>query len=328
MVESRQIDLWRDVPPASLLSGNESGFPEAYIFPSGRQALSRALLQLGLSRSKRVACPEWSSHCLLSAVARHATPVPMREVVQKKLTVDAILLYDQWGWSAPKTSWERLSEMFPSTLLIWDRVDSADFFCRTDLPLPSIAAEVSSLSKVLGLSGGGLLRCGKRYIEYQSDPLSQLTQQILRSGNELLDTFEYKEYLKNHKQVLHPDLLRWVRHNSLSTVLQDEGAIRRRNLCKLMESGCAQGWEPWMKVSVEEGSTAANIAPLFRAKNLQEMGRAIKHLREQHGLTATNYHFNWSGDPLFPKYEMCLALPVHGLVTNFEDIVADLAPIC
>jgi len=34
--------------------------------------------------------------------------------------------------------------------------------------------------------------------------------------------------------------------------------------------------------------------------------------------------FNWSGNPLRPDYEPSLALPVHGGVTEFGDIVAAL----
>lgn len=327
MVQPRQIELWRDVPPSSPIAGNDP-FPESCIFPSGRQALSHALLRIGLSRAKRVACPEWSSHCLLSAVARHATPVPMREVVQHKLAVDAVLLYEQWGWPMPTTAWERVAEEFPDTPLIWDRVDSTDFLSRTNLPSPLIAAEISSLSKMLGLPGGGLLRCREQYIQYQSEPLSHLTQQLMQSTESLADSFEYKEYLKNHKQFVHPNVLSWVRENSLSTALQDECAIRRLNFRKLQESRCTETWEPWMKIAVEEGSTAANIAPLLRGKSRVEVQKAVEWLQEGHRVFATEYHFNWSGDPLSPKYEPCLALPVHGLMTKLDDILADLKNNC
>jgi hypothetical protein len=252
----------------------------------------------------------------------------MREVVQHKLAVDAVLLYEQWGWPMPTTAWERVAEEFPDTPLIWDRVDSTDFLSRTNLPSPLIAAEISSLSKMLGLPGGGLLRCREQYIQYQSEPLSHLTQQLMQSTESLADSFEYKEYLKNHKQFVHPNVLSWVRENSLSTALQDECAIRRLNFRKLQESRCTETWEPWMKIAVEEGSTAANIAPLLRGKSRVEVQKAVEWLQEGHRVFATEYHFNWSGDPLSPKYEPCLALPVHGLMTKLDDILADLKNNC
>src|ERR1700733_6262368 len=94
-----QVELWRTTPPAHPVGGECSAFAAKHVFPSGRQALSQALLMAGLNRPKRVACPEWSSQCVLSAVSRHATPIPMAEVVRHDLPVDAILLYEQWGWA-------------------------------------------------------------------------------------------------------------------------------------------------------------------------------------------------------------------------------------
>src|SRR5881394_303531 len=97
MNRSSAIPLWRNVPPegcptaAMRLGAN-------FVFPSGRQALAFAVRRVGLDRRDRIALPEWSSHCVISAVSWHATPVPMREVLEFGIPVQAVLVYEQWGW--------------------------------------------------------------------------------------------------------------------------------------------------------------------------------------------------------------------------------------
>ena len=64
---------------------------------------------------------------MLNAVGQQATTIPMTEVVRNHIPVDAVLLYEQWGWPISANAWETVNETFPNALLIWDRVDSADF---------------------------------------------------------------------------------------------------------------------------------------------------------------------------------------------------------
>jgi hypothetical protein len=47
-------------------------------------------------------------------------------------------------------------------------------------------------------------------------------------------------------------------------------------------------------------------------------------LEARFGVISAMRPFNWSGNPRRPQYEMCLALPVHGGVTEFGEIVAAL----
>ena len=47
-------------------------------------------------------------------------------------------------------------------------------------------------------------------------------------------------------------------------------------------------------------------------------------LDQRYGVVSASRQFNWSGNPLRPEYEMCLALPVHGGLTEFGEIIATL----
>jgi hypothetical protein len=322
MAELEQGGLWRDAAPPNSGRDNCERFPANCIFPSGRQSLSHALLRAGLSRSARVACPEWSSHCVLSAIGHQATPIPMNEVVRNHIPVDAVLMYEQWGWPMSANGSETVNETFPNALLIWDRVDSADFLSRTQLPTPLIVADVTSLSKLLGLPGGGILRYRGEYSKYEQRLNSLLTQHLLKADEKLRNTLAYKEYFQNHREALHPDVLDWVQQNSLSDALHQECEARQRNLHLLLDTRCAARWEPWMRRAVEEGAPAG-IAPLFRGANLSKLHAIASRVRERHQITTAIYHFNWSGNPVSPSYELCLAFPVHGLTRDLESVLID-----
>ena len=113
------IPLWRNKPVVASSFAKEKIFPLENVFPSGRQALSYTLQHAGLSRNDRVAVPEWSSHCVISAIGKVATPIPFHEVVQHRIGVSAVLLYDQWGW--PTTSLELIKDISEITQYGRDR---------------------------------------------------------------------------------------------------------------------------------------------------------------------------------------------------------------
>ena len=260
---------------------------------------------------------------MLSAIGQQATPIPMTEVVRNHIPVDAILLYEQWGWPISANAWETLTETFPDSLLIWDRVDSADFLRRIQLPTPLIVADVTSLSKLLGLPGGGILRYRGEYSKYEQGLNSLLTQHLLKADEKLRNTLAYREYFQNHREALHPDVLDWVQQNSLADALVEESEARKRNLHLLLDTSCAARWEPWMRRAVEEGAPAG-IAPLFRGESSAKLTAIASRLQDRRQITSAIYHFNWSGNPVCPSYELCLAFPVHGLTRDLESVLIDL----
>ena len=322
MNHSSKIGLWRNAPPTDRDNSGER-FPTEFIFPSGRQALSHALSQAGMSRVKRVACPEWSSHCLLSAVSRYATPVPMKEVLHSGLAVDAVLIYEQWGWPLRTDVWEHLVERFPRVPLIWDRVDSADWLVQTAMPANEIVADITSLSKLLGLPGGGILRGKHGFEVYCKRPLSALTLMLMQTSGNVQDDFEGQEYFKNQGETVHPSAERWLRENSLAIALAGESAARQRNLKALQRTTLTQHWASWMKQAIADGA-CPGIVPLMSGAEAGAMEKALSRLETAHNITGARYHFNWSGNPLEPDYQPCLAFPVHGQVADIEPILAAL----
>jgi hypothetical protein len=249
----------------------------------------------------------------------------MNEAVRCGLTVDAVLIYEQWGWPSAAGTWPEIEQRFPGAVLIWDRVDSADYLVRTDWPSRQIVADLCSLSKLLGHAGGGLLRTPAEWVEFAAEEPSAVTRELLRAKNNdgLRESFEFKEYFRNQRQMVHPDVLRWMEANSLSEAVKGELAARQDNLLLVERSRLAEGWEPWMREAVAKGA-GPGIAPLMRGETRKELEAAVERLRQTHGVVTTLYHFNWSGDAVYPRYELCLPLPLHGQMGNIGDVIREL----
>jgi hypothetical protein len=272
-----------------------------------------------------VAFPEWSSHCVVSALGKYVTPVPMREAAEHNLKVDGILLYEQWGWGFPLLTWEQLAQKYRDTVLIVDRVDSGDFFRRTAIPVGEFksVAQVLSLWKVLGLPGGGLLYAESGYIEFEPDTafLSPITELLTRTPG-IEDRGDHDDYFKNQAQVLHPAVAKWLMQNSLLDAAEDERGARHENCLRLHNSSLGREWPAWMAEALDAGG-GPGIAPVLRGAADTELTEAVRAL-EHAGIHATVYHFDWSGNPLSPSYERCLALPVHGLMCDLESVLTVL----
>ena len=61
-------------------------------------------------------------------------------------------------------------------------------------------------------------------------------------------------------------------------------------------------------------------APVLRGVDPAVQWRAVACLARGWGLSSTVRLFNWTGDPLAPRFETCVALPIHGGVI---DVSAD-----
>lgn len=122
-------------------------FPNSYpvLFSSARAGITGIFEWLKLGREDRVWLPPYSSHCLLDAVSRFATPTSDL----KEQELKTILIYHQWGYLHPCAT---------SAVLI---EDSADTFCLPQAPLfPNNGRfELFSLPKIIGSAAGGLVFC-------------------------------------------------------------------------------------------------------------------------------------------------------------------------
>jgi len=316
---SMHVGLWRDHPRVCSV---RSGLAPEFVFPSARQAITAALRLAGFSRAHRVAVPEWSSHCVLSAVGWCATPLPMKEVFSASIPVDGLLIYEQWGWPLVPHAYASIEQHFTGRFIVWDRVDSGH--CMQPLPygFDSSAAQVISFSKLLGYSGGGLLRHQDSYVPVPPREISDFTRALLRLPAECRSSFEYKEAFKNFGEVLHPDAASEVRQNDIFTAIESERRDRISRVQELLDSLLTSDWPQWMRDAVTSGC-GPGIAPVLRGASKQVMQACIAALEEL-GIGAAVYHFNWSGDPLRPAYEPCLAVPVHGQVHSVKTLIATL----
>lgn len=322
---SARIPLWRDVPP-QVPATKEAGLAREFVFPSGRKALTFATRHAGLRRSDRIALPEWSSHCVISAAGWHATPVPMGEVISHGISVQAVLIYEQWGWPLFRSAYTEVEESFGHAIIIWDRVDTSHWSSPIGYEFPSNHLEVMSLSKSLGLVGGGLCRNGSEWMQAPQGVVSSSIATWLASDAERALTWECKEYFKDASEAPHPAVLQWVAENDIFAAFEQEKQCRRVNLKIVGDHFLAHDWPAWMHDAVDAGA-APGIVPLLREAPPDILHRAVATLFSNCGTQSAVYHFNWSGHPFAPRYEPCLAVPVHGQVDCMAEILETLERI-
>ena len=135
--------------------------------------------------------------------------------------------------------------------MVIDRVDSADFF-RRSIDCQDVV-EVLSLSKTLGLLGGGLARKSSRYCLFDSKAETAHTRHALDRVASGSPGEPYREFFKNSDQAIHPAVSKWVLANSVIDALENECARRQRNVRLMQISPLAYGWPQWMHEAVVRG---------------------------------------------------------------------------
>jgi hypothetical protein len=320
------IPLWRNTPPKTKNQEQPSSISDEYIFPSARQALSEALRTIGLKRNSRVALPEWSSHCVISSVAKIATPIPMHEVVKHNLQVDAILLYEQWGWHFSENLESVISEKFPQATVIIDRVDSADINNdkRQTLFPNNNQIDLISLSKLLGLDGGGLAKINGNYISFKDNHQDEkLSANLWNNIKNIQPKHSLMNIHKNELQTLHKNLDDWLKTNNLEEALETESQIRKSHLQNIHHTKISFYWPAWMFSALNNGASPG-IIPIFKDKTQKELEAIKSYILNTYNIETEIYNFNWSGDPIEPAYSPCLAFPIHGLINNMDRIMREL----
>ena len=78
-----------------------------------------------------------------------------------------------------------------------------------------------------------------------------------------------------------------------------------------------------MRLALNQGCMPG-IVPIMKGEteiNLQEKQNEILN---KYQIETSVYHFNWLNNSLEPAYEKCLAFPVHGMVTEIDEIINTL----
>ena len=281
------------------------------IYPSGRQALVRALEKHNLKRWHSVAIPRWSSACVLSSVSRVATPKPYVDQADVRSSSNAVLIYEQWGWERSESALSRLLKIVDSALVIFDRVDTCFGHAQTSL---SNAYEIYSLGKTLGSLGGGLLAlngtlCPPPQIHSSS------TDNIwdLASSGETTHVHVGRDYARAPS----PDLRALIQTGQgvVEQALAEQCAERKDKLALIADTSLSASWSPWMFEACERGVSPA-LAPLLRGADTERIKAAQKWLADVWSVETALYNFNYSVDLLEDGYEPCLALPLHAQVPS------------
>ena len=117
------------------------------LFSSARAGLYALVRHLELTRADLVWSPRFSSHCVIDAIARRATP----STWFRPDKLSAVLLIHQWGFL----------HKLPSPVSIPVIEDSADGLIRPGSAMFASGGrfELISLPKILGCFGGGVVFC-------------------------------------------------------------------------------------------------------------------------------------------------------------------------
>ena len=292
------------------------------VFPSGRQAVTHAIGALGGRRDCMVAVPEYSGHCLLTAVAKLATPAPITLATKSPNAVDIVLLYCQWGWEKPAAALTEVADHFPRAGLVVDRVDSLAHSLDA-MPWESAdreAVQVFSLSKTLGLAGGGCVFHRGTWVPHEGAAApgdQELGASLAAMAQETLDPSvraSARVWGMADVPVLAPELQKWLADHDLVATIRhaaDARVVRRQVIGDRLDE---MRWEPWMEAQFSPGTDRVpGLAPLF-IKSSEGAGPLKDAIETEVGVEIGLYHFDRSPSYLIPEWMPCLAVPLHGQV--------------
>ena len=289
------------------------------IFPSGRQGVTFAVGLLGGERTDLIALPEYASHCVISAVGKLATPLPIPVAVSVRKSISTVLLYSQWGWERPFTALEEVRDAFSGAGIIMDRVDSMTNDLKTwpekwDKDL----VQVLSFSKTLGLAGGGMVSWNGLWQcpNLQSDPDTRtIGGGLARMAAALPEDSSHRTTLA-HWQMSDIDRLsdpldRWLKRQDLAEAFVRAAEGRDACLKVVGEYAGRLNLPDWMSSQIEDSDPVyPGILPLF-AGDHQASQTLIDKVQERTAVRSALYHFDQSDSYLRPDWRLCVAVPMH-----------------
>ena len=89
---------------------------------------------------------------------------------------------------------------------------------------------------------------------------------------------------------------------------------------KIANSKFSIVWPEWMNLALKQAITPG-IVPLMRGASEKILDEKQNEILIKHQIETSMYHFNWSNNSLEPAYEKCLAFPVHGMVSEIDEII-------
>ena len=318
--QSSRVGAWPDRPRAAPREVGCAGPGVEHAFPSGRAAILACLELAGIGPEGVVATPECVTSCVADAVRRRARPVPFQAATAAGASgLGAAIVYEQWGWPLPPDAQDAVCERLARVPVIVDRVDSADFLSS---PRSFGAYEVLSLAKVLGTDAGGIARrrSDGAYLRFATAARARPAPGV--SHPRLVSHPAVRELFKQSDHV-HPEVIRWLAENCAVTALEAERRARSTAARLILQSQLSADWPAWMTQAVEDGAGPV-WAPVLRGQDPRVHRQAIDTLARVWGIGASVRMFNWTGNPLSPRFEPSVALPIHGGVDCPAEIVAEL----
>ncbi len=319
------INFWRNSPESQKLKYKNNEIKMKNVFSSGREAITYILKINKFKRNDKIAIPEWSSHCLLSAVGKLCQPVSINDVIKHNIKVKGLIFYDQWGWSNLEKYKKKLIKKFKKKILIHDRVDSVDLNFNKNQKDNQKIYSVFSLSKTIGLKGGGLLIYNNSLLKnenYKShDSISLEIDKLINRNKRYVEYF--LDFRKSNIKTISKNDKNWIQNNNISKAFESEFLKRKNNLEIFFNSTNGKKYPKWMKQNLKN-NIGPNCIPIFKNKSINFLKNKKNYLFKKYNIETQIYHFDWAGNPLSPTYLRSLIVPVHGEVKNFQKIVRDL----
>ena len=127
------------------------------------------------------------------------------------------------------------------------------------------------------------------------------------------------EHIKrNELFALSKNLKKWLLKNNLKESIKKELDVRKSNFKLVLESNFSKNWPRWMRCQNTKDDIP-NAIPLYRNARNRVLNEKCFMINKYFNLESKIYHFNWSGNPFLPKYEKCLMVPIHGMVSNLDN---------
>ena len=114
----------------------------------------------------------------------------------------------------------------------------------------------------------------------------------------------------------------WIKTNSLFKAINLEKSSRQKNINIIADHGLTNSWPKWMKDSLSKECAPA-IIPLLKGVDTDILLKLQDELIKKFSMQSEIYNFDWNGNVIKSDYKKCIAIPVHGEVTNI-DAIADM----